>query len=154
MKRFRYSLDSVLNYKTQVLDNLTAEHAVILGNVNRKMGEIDELKMTLTGYHDNFNQAKYTGVSIYDYRLFDMCIERIEGRIDEEQQKLHQLQIKEEEKKSQVVVAKVDTSRFEKLKGKRLGEYRNAERKEEEAFAEEFVMHTMMNSAGRVSLRG
>ena len=40
MKRFEYRLDTVLDYKTQVLDNLKTEHAVILQKVNRKQEEI------------------------------------------------------------------------------------------------------------------
>ena len=35
MKQFQYRLETVLDYKTQVLDNLKTEHAVILQNVNR-----------------------------------------------------------------------------------------------------------------------
>lgn len=36
MKRFKYSLETVLDYKTQVLDNLKTEHAAIVRNVNQK----------------------------------------------------------------------------------------------------------------------
>lgn len=36
MKRFKYSLDTVLDYKMQVLDNHKAEHAVILKSVHQK----------------------------------------------------------------------------------------------------------------------
>ena len=40
MKKFEYRLDTVLDYKTQVLDNLKTEHAVILQKVNKKQEEI------------------------------------------------------------------------------------------------------------------
>ena len=40
-----------------------------------------------------------------------------------------------------MIAAKVDTSKFEKLKDRRMVEYRKAEAKEEEAFIEEFVVH-------------
>ena len=36
MKQFQYRLETVLDYKTQVLDNLKSEHAVIIQSVNRK----------------------------------------------------------------------------------------------------------------------
>ena len=44
---------------------------------------------------------------------------------------------KQEKKKNEVVEARVDTSKFEKLKDKKLVEYRKAELKEEESFIEE-----------------
>ena len=49
MKRFAYRLETVLDYKTQVLDNLKTEHAVIIQNVNRKQEQIRGLKQELTG---------------------------------------------------------------------------------------------------------
>ena len=44
MKRFKYSLDTVLDYKTQVLDELRSEHAVIARNVMTKQEQIVRLK--------------------------------------------------------------------------------------------------------------
>lgn len=150
MKRFKYSLDTVLDYKTQVLDSLKTEHAAILGNVNRKKGEIEELKVVMNGFQEDFDQAKNTVVSIEHYRLFDMCIERMEQKIETEQENLSVLKKQEEAKKEEVVVAKVDTSKFEKLKARRLGEYRKAEMKAEEAFTEEFVTHALRMTDNRV----
>ena len=58
MKKFKYRLDTVLTYKTQVLDNLKTEHALILQNVNRKQEEIHGLHRDLLGYEDEFNRTK------------------------------------------------------------------------------------------------
>ena len=49
MKRFRYSLETVLHYKNQVLDNLKAEHAAAMERVNRKEEEIRSLKECRNG---------------------------------------------------------------------------------------------------------
>ena len=46
-----------------------------------------------------------------------------------------------EEKKKEMVKAKLDTNAFEKLKERKLEEYRVLGRKFEEAFIEEFVSH-------------
>ena len=94
-------------------------------------------------YEDSFNETKSGGASIETYLLYDMCIERMEERIEQEEERLAALKVKEEKKKSEVIDAKVDTSKFEKLKDKRLKEYRTAEQKEEEAFVEEFVIRSM-----------
>lgn len=144
MKRFRYSLETVLDYKTQVLDNLKKEHAVMLKNVNDKQEEIRQLNGELVEYEDSFDETKSMGASIESYLLFDMCIGRMKDQIEQEEKRLVILKKKEEKKKGEVIDAKVDTSKFEKLKDKRLQEYRIAEQKEEEAFVEEFVIHNMI----------
>ncbi len=136
MKRFKYRLETVLDYKNQILDNLKTEHAV---NVNRKQEEIKGLHNELTGFENEFDRAKETGIAIENYRLFDMCIGRMEEIIDQEKERLKVLRKQEEEKKQQVITAKVDTSKFEKLKEKKLKEYQKEEAKADEAFIEEFV---------------
>ena len=140
MKQFQYRLETVLDYKTQVLDNLKTEHAVILQNVNRKREEIRGLNRELAGFQQEFDRTKEEGATIENYRLFDMCIGRMEQIIDEEKARLKVLRRQEEEKKKQVITAKVDTSKFEKLKEKKLKEYQKAVAKADETFIEEFII--------------
>lgn len=139
MKRFEYRLETVLDYKTQVLDNLKTEHAVILQSVNRKQEQIRGLKRELTGYENGFDQIKTEGATIENFRLFDMCIGRMEKIIDEEKERLSVLKKQENEKKQEVIEAKVDTSRYEKLKDRKLREYQKAVARADERFIEEFV---------------
>ena len=142
MKKFSYRLETVLDYKTQVLDNLKTEHAVIIQTVNRKQEEIRGLKRELYGYEDGFDQVKESGSTIENYLLFDMYIGHMEKRIDEEKQRLYHLREQEDAKKQEVIEAKVDTSRYEKLKERKLQEYQRAVAKADETFVEEFVMGT------------
>lgn len=70
MKQFKYRLETVLDYKTQVLDNLKTEHAVIIQNVNRKQEEIRGLHQELAGFESEFDRAKAEGSAIENYRLW------------------------------------------------------------------------------------
>lgn len=140
MKRFKYGLDTVLDYKTQILDGLRTEHAVMLRNVNMKQEQINQLNKELNGFEEEFDQTKSTGASIESFRLYDMCIGSMETIIRHEKEELTVLKKKEEIKKHEVISARVDTSKFEKLKDKRLQAYQKAEMKEEEGFVEEFVV--------------
>ncbi|MCI8887704.1 MAG: flagellar export protein FliJ [Hungatella sp.] len=144
MKQFKYRLETVLDYKTQVLDNLKTEHAVIIQNVNRKQEEIRGLHQELAGFESEFDRAKAEGSAIENYRLLDMCIGRMEQIIDEEKERLKILRRQEEEKKQQVITAKVDTSKFEKLKEKKIKEYQKEAAKADETFIEEFVSNTAL----------
>ena len=76
--------------------------------------------------------------------LFDMCIGRMEQIIDEEKERLKELQRQENEKKQEVITAKVDTSRFEKLKDRKIMEYQKEVAKADEAFIEEFVSNASL----------
>ena len=144
MKKFQYRLETVLAYKTQVLDNLKTEHAAIIQNVNRKREEIRGLNQELAGYESRFDQAREEGISIESYRLFDMCIGRMEEIIDTEKERLKALRKQEDEKKQEVISAKVDTSKFEKLKEKKIIEYQKVAMKADEMFVEEFVSNTAL----------
>lgn len=140
MKRFQYNLETVLRYKNQMLDNLKTEHAAAMEKVSRKQEEIQGLERRLTCYQDRFDAAKCQGGSIETLKLYDICIGGARKQIDEEQERLRLLQDKEKEKKEQVMTAKVDSSRYEKLKERRLDEYEKAVQKEEEAFVESFIV--------------
>jgi len=144
LKQFSYRLETVLAYKTQVLDNLKTEHAVIVQKVNRKQEEIKGLNKKLVSYESGFNEVKEKGAAIEAYRLFDMCIGRMEEIIDEEKEHLSELRREEDAKKQEVVEAKVDTSKFEKLKEKKFQEYQKAVMKADEQFIEEFVSNTTL----------
>lgn len=146
MKRFTYGLDTVLDYKTQILDNLRTEHAVILRNVNTKQEEINQLKKELNGFQEEFDQTKAMGAPIENFRLYDMCIGQMESIITHEKEELSVLRKREENKKHEVISARVDTSKFEKLRDKRLQAHQKAEMKEEEGFVEEFVIRDITRS--------
>ena len=146
MKRFEYRLETVLDYKTQVLDNLKTEHAAIMQNVNKKQEQIRSLKQELTGYESEFDEVKVAGATIENYRLFDMCIGRMEQIIDEEKERLQVLRRQEDAKKQEVIEAKVGTSRYEKLKDRKLREYQKAVAKADEIFVEEFVSGTALRT--------
>ena len=154
MKRFHYSLDSVLAYKNQILDNLKEEHAVMLHDVNAKKEEIAKMRSELNEFQNDFDSAKQSGATIQDFQLYDMCIGQMVKQIDAQKEVLTGLQKKEEKKKTEVINAKVDTSRFEKLKSRRFREYQKLCQKEEEAFIEEFVVRGLTTSGRQSHPRG
>ena len=144
MKQFQYRLETVLDFKTQVLDNLKSEHAVIIQSVNRKQEEIQGLHQELNGIESEFDRTKEAGATIQNYRLFDMCIGRMEEIIDVEKERVKVLRKQEEAKKQEVITAKVDTSKFEKLTDRKFKEYQKEAAKADETFIEEFVSNTSL----------
>lgn len=154
MKRFQYRLEGVLDYKNQVLDNLKSQQAEIAGRVVRKQQEVQALKDEMSVCHGDFNRIKQEGDQSQRFRLYDMCLCSIKLELDKEQERLKRLKREEEAKKKEVVAAKIDTSRYEKLRAKQLREYNKAAMKAEEMAVEEFVSGKAIRAANRGRQKG
>ena len=140
MKKFRFSLETVMEYKQQVLDSLQAEHGAILAKVRRQEELIEELEAAYRHQAQEFNRRKLEGISILDAMKYEQYLRSSERQLEEAYQHLAKLQKQEEAKRDEVVEAKKETSSIEKLREKKLEGYNKAVQKSEEAMIDEFVM--------------
>ena len=140
MKKFRFSLETVMEYKQQVLDSLQAEHGAILAKVRRQEELIEELAAAYRHLAQEFNRRKLEGISILDAMKYEQYLRSSERQLEEAYQHLAKLQKQEEAKRDEVVEAKKETSSIEKLREKKLEGYNKAVQKSEEAMIDEFVM--------------
>lgn len=140
MKRFQYRLETVLNYKNQVLEDLRSQHGAAARRVAKKQEEIDGIHQRMDGYCTVLDGKKKDGCAM-ELRLYDMCIARTADLLEQENRRLAALKDQEQKKRAEVIRANVDAVRYEKLKEKRWGEYQTEQMKREEAFIEEFVSH-------------
>ena len=147
MKKFRFSLETVMEYKQQVLDSLQAEHGAILAKVRRQEELIEELEAAYRHLAQEFNRRKLEGISILDAMKYEQYLRSSERQLEEAYQHLAKLQKQEEAKRDEVVEAKKETSSIEKLREKKLDAYHKAEAKSEELFIEEFVSSARSNAA-------
>lgn len=139
MKKFRFSLETVLEYKQQVLDALQTEHGAILAQIKQQEEYIERLEADYRSLSGEFNYRKAEGISILDAMKYEQYLRAMERQIEEAYERLGQLQKQEEEKRREVVEAKKDTSSIEKLREKKLDAYNKAVQKSEEALIDEFV---------------
>lgn len=139
MKKFRFSLETVLDYKQQALDALRAEHGAILAQVRAQEDVVDGLEGEHGNVNEEFSRRKLEGITILDAMNYEQYLRALEREIMTERRKLENLRRREEQKRSQVVEARKETATIEKLKEHKLEDYRKAEQKEEEQRIEEFV---------------
>ena len=144
MKRFRYELENVLQYKNQVLDGLKAEHAAARERVTSQQAAVRGLEGKLEQTENRFDAMKEQGAAASTLRLCELCVQGETRRLQAEQEKLRALQRTEAAKKAQVLTAKVDTSRYEKLRERRLEAYGEEARRQEQKAAEEFVTRAVL----------
>lgn len=147
MKKFKFSLDSVLSYKLQVLDALRGEHGAILLQVREQEERLEAVKEEYRGYNEEYCQRKAEGLTITDALMYQGGLRVLEKDIERETEALAQVRKKEEEKRAEVIEAKKETSSLEKLKDKKLEIYQKAVQKSEETFIEEFVVSARARSS-------
>lgn len=139
MKKFRFSLETVLDYKQQVLDALQKEHGVIMAQVKEQEEYLAGLEADYRDMDAEFCQRKLEGITILDAMRYEQYLRAMERQIEEARQFLAELQKQEEAKRREVVEAKKDTSSIEKLREKKLEVYNKAVQKSEENLIDEFV---------------
>ena len=150
MKKFRFSLETVLEYKQQALEALMAEHGAILAQVRDQEAVVEGLEQEHLQVDEEFSGRKLEGLSILDALNYEQYLRALEREIMEERRKLELLRRKEEAKRNQVVEARKETATIEKLKEHKLEDYRKAEQKEEEQRIEEFVSTTRAMAAAGI----
>ncbi len=146
MKKFQFSLDSVLSFKQQALDALRGEHAMILLQVREQEERLEAVKNEYRDYNGEYCRRKAEGMTITDAMMYESGLRVLERDIERETQKLAEVRRREEDKREEVIEAKKETSSLEKLKEKKLDVYQKAVAKSEETFIEEFVVSARSRS--------
>lgn len=139
MKKFYFALDTVLNYKEQVLENLQNEHARIIAERVECERGIDALEQEQQDCMDELEEKKLTGMSINDMQTYDRFITSLRRKIARERDRLAEIMMREERKREEVVEARKETASITKLKEKKRAQYDKEVQKEEEQFIDEFV---------------
>ena len=140
MKKFTFSLDSVLSFKQQALDALRGEHAAILLQVRQQEEKLEAVKNEYRDYNGEYCRRKAEGMTITDAMMYESGLRVLEKDIERETERLAQIRKLEEAKREEVVEAKKETSSLEKLKEKKQDVYQKAVQKSEESLLEEFII--------------
>ena len=133
MKRFQFSLNTVLSYKQQVLEELQNEHGQLLYQVRQQELVLQAAEERYRGLNLEFRQAETEGLTIAEALRYESGLRFLEDEIQREAKRLR------EEKRRQVVAARQDTASLEKLKDKKWEDYQKQVQKGEELLIEELV---------------
>ena len=94
MKKFQFSLESVLSYKQQVLDALKGEHADILAQVRAQEGVLERAWQEYRECNEEYSQRKAEGMTITDALVYQNGLRVLERNIQRETDKLEELRKK------------------------------------------------------------
>ena len=132
MKRFRFQLEPVLNFKQQTLDALLVELDMIHGRVLSQEWKQDEAFQRVADYAEKYSRKKQEGLTVTEALEFESCQQVLQQRARREDEELRKLRREEENKREEVIEARKDTHSLEKLKDLRRSEYDTAAAKAEE----------------------
>lgn len=140
MKKFKFQLDTVLRYKTQVLDIRLAEHGTALANLRRQEGVLEQAVNNRTACEEEYREMKERGLTIADAMKYETGIQVLQRTVLRETEKLKELRRIEEQRRAALVEAKQETQSLEKLKEMKRGEYDSMVAKAEEKEIDDLVM--------------
>ena len=139
MKKFQFSLESVLGYKQQVLESLQNEHAILIQKMRQQEERLRQMEESYRAWNEEFRQAEMEGITVAEVMRYESGLRFWEKEIAQQRQTVLQCQQEVEQKRRQVVAARQETASLEKLREKKWEEYRKAVQKGEELFIEEVV---------------
>jgi flagellar FliJ protein len=144
MKKFSFSLGTVLDYKNQVLDSLQNDHANAVKQMLTQEERVEQLNRQYVSCNQEFNEKKMYGLTVIEALQYETYLRNLEKKIKQEYQKLEECKREEERRRTAVVEAKKETSSIEKLKEKKWEQYQKEVQKSEELFVEEFVTYSRL----------
>lgn len=144
MKKFSFSLQKVLEIKTQLLKNLKNE----LSSLNEELKIIDRdlqnLKNKYKDTNDEFLQKSSISMTIGEMTYYKIFMSGILKNIEKKEEEKVQQNKKIESKRNEIMNMNMEISSLEKLRDKELERYNEHLAKSEEIFIEEFVSNSKM----------
>ena len=148
MKRFRFQLESVLDYKQQALDALMTELSEAQARAAAQESARDAAAERLAAYDAEFAEKRAEGFTNLEAVEYEAGQRVLEQRLQREQTLLEQRQRELEAKRQEVVEARQETHAIEKLKEIRRGEYDYAAAKEDEKALDDLTAARRAMAAG------
>ena len=139
MKKFQFSLDTVLQYKQQRLDALKAEHAAAVQRVRHQEAAVADAEARYARLNEEYREKKAEGLLVAEAMTYETGLQVIENEIRREQERLRELQRQAETKRAEMVEARQETASIEKLREKKLDLYHKELQKSEERFIDDLV---------------
>ena len=139
MAKFKVTLNAVEKYGNILLDEAKGHYAKATENVNNQIKKIEEAERELKELYEEINRKNSEGVSILELQGMKSYAKIIDNRIEEGKEKLVGLKKIQSRCQMELTRAKTDARSIEKIKEKRIEEFRKEETKKEQEAVLEFV---------------
>lgn len=140
MKKFQFSLESVMGYKEQLLSAAKAEVAKINHEIAQLEKEEEDLKNEFIQSENNMQEQSRRGITpqmIAYYRNYQENLRRMEQTLEKKKQGLFR---ERERSINKMTKINIEVKSLDKLKEKEWKTYQAASAKEQEKIVEEFTV--------------
>ena len=141
MKKFKFSLDKLLNYKEQILDKEKNELSALRHKKQSAEEELLEVKNHLKVSNQNYIEKSQAGMSAQDMVVSKRYLNSLTDRIFQLDKIIAIYEEKIQKQLLVVIEATKEVNTIQKLEEKQLEEYNTAGRKADENFIQEFVIN-------------
>lgn len=139
MKRFKFSLEKVLDYRTHIQDKEKDTLAKLRAEYNQLLDEERELQRRYEAAKREYAESSAAGIKIIDAAIMLNNIEDIRRLIEIQRAKISEKEMQVEHQAKKLIVATQEKMTVEKLREKKLEIYRSEEAKSEEKFIDDFL---------------
>lgn len=139
MKKFQFGLDSVLDYRRQVLDGCQGEYAQALDQVRRQEARKAETEDRYRRLNQEFRNTVAAGITAADALTYEGGLRLLEREIAQEDKLLEDYRRAAEKKREQMMRAHIDKAVLERLREKKWEDYNKEVQKSDELFIDELV---------------
>lgn len=139
MKKFRFSLEKVLEYKQEIVDVRRSEYAAALTKVRQQQEVIRNCEVHHEQLNSEYRVREKEGMSIVDARMFELSLQAVQRELAKEKKTLAALQQAAEQKRDELVASRQEARAIDKLKEKKLAQYQAETQKSEEKVLDDLV---------------
>lgn len=141
MKKFKFSLDKLLNYKEQILDKEKNELSALRHKKQSAEEELSEVRNHLKVSNQNYIEKSQAGMSAQDMVVSKRYLNSLTDKIFQLEKIIEIYEEKIQKQLIVVIEATKEVNTIQKLEEKQLEEYNTAVRKADENFIQEFVIN-------------
>jgi len=147
LKKFHFTLDTLLNYKDQVLEREKNSLASLNAQKIEAMNLKEALELEMKEAQDDFNYRAQKGISAMEMFIFKEHHNTLRLRIEDAKRSIESLETAVERQLGVVTEASKEVKSLEKLEEKQLEDYNFKAAKADEQFIEEYVNGASVRAA-------
>ena len=145
MKKFKFSLEKILQLKEQILKNLKNDLSILQIQLKEKEKEIELLWIKYYESNEVYKSKSSKAIMPYEIKFYKDYMNTILNNIKKEEEEKALILKKIEAKKQEIINLNIEISSIEKLKEKKYIKYNYQVQKMEEILIEEFVSSSSIN---------
>lgn len=142
MKKFKFSLEKILQLKEQILKNLKNDLSFLQLALKEKEAEIQDLLSKYYKTDNEYKERSSKSIMPYEIAQYKDYMSYILNMIKKKEEEKSVIIKKIEAKKQEIINMNIEISTLEKLKEKKLIKYNYNVQKMEEILIEEFVSNS------------